>query len=250
MLLAIDVGNTHTVLRRLRRRRSSRVTGGWRPSAAGRSTSTASCCAMLFAGAAARASTGIAVSSVVPPMTQRHRRAVPDATSASTPLHRRPGVRTGMPILYDDPQQVGSDRIVNAVAAYRAHAATRRSWSTSARRRSSSTSPPQGEYAGGVIAPGLGIASDALFERAAQAVPRRAGEAAARRRPHHRARHPVGHRSTATSRWSTGWWRACRREHGVDRPRHRHRRLRAAARAGVGDHRGRSTSFSPSTDCA
>jgi len=84
-----------------------------------------------------------------------------------TPLVVGPGVRTGMPILYDKPQEVGADRIVNAIAAYER---TRRT--TIIVDFSTATTfdyvSEKGEYVGGVIAPGLGIASDALFERAAK----------------------------------------------------------------------------------
>ncbi|GIW44011.1 MAG: type III pantothenate kinase [Candidatus Binatia bacterium] len=83
------------------------------------------------------------------------------------PLVVGPGVRTGMPILYDKPQEVGADRIVNAVAAY---ARTHRT--TIVVDLSTATIfdfiSNRGEYVGGVIAPGLGIASDALFERTAR----------------------------------------------------------------------------------
>src|SRR5512135_1992335 len=72
-----------------------------------------------------------------------------------------------MPILYDDPQQVGSDRVANAVAAYeRTHDTTIVVDCGTATKLEYVTR--KGEYVGGVIAPGLGIASDALFERAAR----------------------------------------------------------------------------------
>lgn len=83
------------------------------------------------------------------------------------PIVVGPGVRTGMPILYDKPQEVGADRIVNAIGAYE-----RTGRATIVVDLSTATIldfiTARGEYAGGVIAPGLGIASDALFERAAR----------------------------------------------------------------------------------
>jgi len=109
---------------------------------------------------------GIAVSSSVPPMTH-----VIDELCRTyvgvTPLFVGPGVRTGMPILYDKPQEVSADRIVNAIAAYdRTHSATIVvDFSTATIFDYVSE---RGEYVGGVIAPGLGIASDALFDRAAK----------------------------------------------------------------------------------
>lgn len=78
-----------------------------------------------------------------------------------------PGIKTGMPILYDDPREVGADRIVNAVAAYERHrcclividfgTATTFDFITA-----------QGEYLGGAIAPGIGISAEALFEKASK----------------------------------------------------------------------------------
>ena len=106
------------------------------------------------------------------------------------PLVVGPGVRTGIPILYDKPQEVGADRIVNAIAAYeRTHNTTIVvDFSTATTFDYISA---KGEYVGGVIAPGLGIASDALFERDREALSRRVGEAEARRRTQHRACDPV-----------------------------------------------------------
>jgi type III pantothenate kinase len=78
-----------------------------------------------------------------------------------------PGIKTGMPILYENPREVGADRIVNAVAAYEKYhrsliivdfgTATTFDYLTG-----------RGEYQGGAIAPGLGISSEALFERASK----------------------------------------------------------------------------------
>jgi type III pantothenate kinase len=84
-----------------------------------------------------------------------------------SPLLVGPGVRTGMPILYDKPQEVGADRIANAIAAYeRTHDTTIIvDFGTATTFDYVSE---KGEYVGGVIAPGLGISSDALFERAAK----------------------------------------------------------------------------------
>jgi type III pantothenate kinase len=83
------------------------------------------------------------------------------------PIIVEPGIKTGMPILYDNPQEVGADRIVNAVAGYEKHkkaliivdfgTATTFDYVT-----------PKGEYAGGVIAPGIMISLEALFERASK----------------------------------------------------------------------------------
>ena len=83
------------------------------------------------------------------------------------PLVVEPGIKTGMPILYENPQEVGADRIVNAVAGYEKYkksliivdfgTATTFDYVTS-----------RGEYAGGAIAPGIMISLGALFERASK----------------------------------------------------------------------------------
>jgi type III pantothenate kinase len=110
--------------------------------------------------------TGIAVSSVVPPLNQ-----LLDAACRTylqvAPLFIGPGVATGMPVLYDNPHQLGSDRLANAVAAF---ARTRGAaivvdLGTATKFEYVSAA---GAYLGGAIAPGLGIAADALFERAAR----------------------------------------------------------------------------------
>jgi type III pantothenate kinase len=164
MLLAIDVGNTHTVFGLYE---ADRLCHHWRlQSDRGRTVDEYGVVLRnLFAGVGRPTVAGIAVSSVVPPMTQ-----VLSTWCRTylgmTPLIVGPGVRTGMPIL-SDPQQVGSDRVVNAVAAYeRTHDATIVVDCGTATKLEYVTRA--GEYVGGVIAPGLGIASDALFERAAR----------------------------------------------------------------------------------
>jgi type III pantothenate kinase len=165
MLLAIDVGNTHTVFGLYE---GAQLRHHWRlESDRGRTMDEYGVLLRnLFSGVGSPAIHDIAVSSVVPPTTQ-----VIDAWCRSylgvVPLVVAPGVRTGMPILYDDPQQVGSDRVANAVAAYeRTHDATIVVDCGTATKLEYITR--KGEYIGGIIAPGLGIASDALFERAAR----------------------------------------------------------------------------------
>jgi type III pantothenate kinase len=78
-----------------------------------------------------------------------------------------PGTRTGMPILYDNPREVGADRIINAVAAYERF----RSGCLVVDFGTATTFDvvtPKGEYLGGSIAPGIGISADALFHAAAK----------------------------------------------------------------------------------
>lgn len=120
----------------------------------------------LLAGAESRRIGGVAVASSVPAMLPIVETLCREVLQCE-PLVVGPGVRTGMPILYDKPQEVGADRIVNAIAAY-AHTRS----TTIVVDLSTATIfdfiSSRGEYVGGVIAPGLGIASDALFERTAR----------------------------------------------------------------------------------
>jgi type III pantothenate kinase len=78
-----------------------------------------------------------------------------------------PGTRTGIPVLYDDPREVGPDRIANAVAARERYGAPCIvvDFGTSTNFDAVSA---QGEYVGGVLAPGIEISMDALFARAAR----------------------------------------------------------------------------------
>ncbi len=110
--------------------------------------------------------TGIAISSVVPPMdsTLRH---VCELYFKVRPLFIEPGVRTGLPVLTDNPTEVGADRIVNCVAAY-----DRFKCAAIVVDMGTATTfdvvSAKGEFLGGAIAPGLGISADALFTRAAR----------------------------------------------------------------------------------
>src|SRR5207249_5147127 len=80
-----------------------------------------------------------------------------------------PGTRTGIRILYDDPREVGPDRIMNAVAAKERYGAPAIvvDFGTST---NFDVVSPAGEYVGGVLAPGIEVSMDALFERAARLV--------------------------------------------------------------------------------
>ena len=80
-----------------------------------------------------------------------------------------PGVKTGIPIRYDDPREVGPDRIVNSVAAKERYGAPVIvvDFGTST---NFDVVSPEGEYVGGVLAPGIEISMDALFARAARLV--------------------------------------------------------------------------------
>ena len=118
--------------------------------------------------------TGVVVSSVVPPIDSTLRRAL-ETYCRVKPLFVEPGVRTGVPILTDNPSEVGADRIVNCVAAHdlfkSMDAATQHPHIIVVDLGTATTFDvvsPKGEYLGGAIAPGLGISADALFTRAAR----------------------------------------------------------------------------------
>jgi type III pantothenate kinase len=84
-----------------------------------------------------------------------------------TPLVVDPGIKTGMPILYDNPREVGADRIVNAVAAYETYGGPAIVVDLGTATTFDAVSA-KGEYLGGVIAPGIGISAEVLHERAAK----------------------------------------------------------------------------------
>jgi len=168
-MLAIDIGNTNTVFGWYE---GAHLRHHWRVLT--QPARTADEYGLLLGnlladagiGAARGGAVSVAVSSVVPAMSPVIATACRDYLGA-TPLFVGPGVKTGMRILYDDPRQLGSDRIVNAVAAYeRTRAATIVVDLGTATKLEYVS--PAGAYVGGVIAPGVGISGDALFARAAR----------------------------------------------------------------------------------
>jgi type III pantothenate kinase len=167
MLLAIDVSNTHTKLGVYDR---ERLVQHWRVQTLAERTADEYAALVLglftAAGLAPNAITGTIVSSVVPPINQT----MEDLCKKffqHPPLWVGPGTKTGMPILYDNPREVGADRIVNAVAAYeRLHTAAIVIDFGTATTFDYVTA--KGEYAGGVIVPGIGISLQALGARTAK----------------------------------------------------------------------------------
>src|SRR5512132_230565 len=167
MLLTIDVGNTHIVLGAYR---GDRLERHWRLHT--EPERTADEYGVLFlglfetAGAGPPDITGIAVSSVVPPMNETIDEMCRKYFGHAA-LFVGPGVKTGMAILYENPREVGADRIVNAVAAFE--------WAKSGvivvdfgTATTFDCVTPKGEYLGGVITPGVQISAEALFSRAAR----------------------------------------------------------------------------------
>ncbi|MGF1469714.1 MAG: type III pantothenate kinase [Sandaracinaceae bacterium] len=167
MLLAVDVGNTHTVLGVYR---EDELVHQFRFASA-KDRTRDELHVMLrslldLADLDPSAITATILASVVPALTDTVETAV-ELCFGHRPLVVGPGVRTGMPILYENPREVGADRIVNAVAAFEAvrRAVVVVDFGTATTFDVVSS---QGEYLGGVIAPGIQISADALFARAAK----------------------------------------------------------------------------------
>ena len=164
MLLAVDVGNTQTALGLYD---GSDLTDNWRL-ATERSTTADELGVVLsglldFEGVA-----GICLASTVPVLVREWEELARKWAQAQL-LVVGPGVKTGIPIRYDDPREVGPDRIVNAVAAKERYGAPVIvvDFGTST---NFDVVSQEGEYVGGVLAPGIEISMDALFARAARLV--------------------------------------------------------------------------------
>ena len=177
MLLVLDVGNTNTVLGVFERPETSaeathyeRLVANWRVTTS--KTQTVDEYGVLFRNLFSMAHLevsevhGIVISSVVPPL-DTVLRAVCERYFSLKPLFIEPGVKTGMPILYDNPTEVGADRIVNSVAAVEKYGAPCIVVDFGTATTFDCVSP-KGQYMGGVICPGIGISADALFERTAR----------------------------------------------------------------------------------
>src|SRR3984885_9858903 len=176
MLLVIDVGNTNTVLgvyaggEQEQTSRYERLVANWRVATS--RTSTVDEYGVLFrnlfsmAGLESKGIHGIVISSVVPPLDPVLRQ-VCERYFNLLPLSIEPGVKTGMPVHYDNPAEVGADRIVNGVAAFAKYGGPCVIVDFGTATTFDCVSA-KGEYLGGVICPGIGISADALFERTAR----------------------------------------------------------------------------------
>lgn len=179
MLLVLDVGNTNTVLgvfdpqssdNSANNSHQNGLVANWRVATV--ATQTVDEYGVLFRNLFAmdhlevKNIRGIVISSVVPPLDSTLRQ-VCEKYFGVKPLFIEPGVKTGMPVHYDNPAEVGADRIVNSVAAFEKRGGpcivvdfgTATTFDCVSRK---------GEYLGGVISPGIGISADALFERTAR----------------------------------------------------------------------------------
>ncbi|HEY1659558.1 MAG TPA: type III pantothenate kinase [Candidatus Sulfotelmatobacter sp.] len=181
MLFVLDVGNTNTVLGVFARDESDtpernsaspydRLIAHWRVTT--RQSSTVDEYGVLFrnlfsmADLEASRIQGIVISSVVPPLDPVLRQ-VCERYFHSKPLFVEPGVKTGMPVQYDNPAEVGADRIVNGVAAFEKYGGPCVIVDFGTATTFDCVSA-KGEYLGGIICPGIGISADALFSRTAR----------------------------------------------------------------------------------
>ena len=164
MLLAIDVGNTNTVIGCFE---GEEMIDSWRIKTDTRATADE--IALLLRGLLADepSPAGIAASSTVPAV-QHELRGVFERYYSDIPtMIVEPGVRTGVPILTDNPREVGPDRIMNAAAAFHLYGgpAVVVDFGTSTNFDVISS---KGEFIGGALAPGIEISIDALASRAAR----------------------------------------------------------------------------------
>jgi type III pantothenate kinase len=184
MLLVLDVGNTNAVLGVFARvtkvgteeahaselGRYELLVANWR--VATDITQTVDEYAVLFRNLFAMANLdfagihGIIISSVVPPIDSTLRQVCERGFNLK-PLFVGPGIKTGMPVLYENPAEVGADRIVNSVAAFEKYGGPIISVDFGTATTFDCVTA-KGEYQGGVICPGIGISAEALFERTAR----------------------------------------------------------------------------------
>ena len=171
MLLAVDVGNTNTVLGLYRlAEEKPALAAHWRVTT--HRTQTADEYGVLFVnlfemnGLATKMVKHIIISSVVPPIDSTLRQVCENYFHIQ-PLFVEPGIKTGMPVLVDNPSELGADRLVNAIAAFERYGGPCVVVDFGTATTFDVVSA-KGEYIGGAIAPGLGISADALFSRAAR----------------------------------------------------------------------------------
>ncbi len=167
MLLAIDVGNTNTVLGVYE---GKKLLAHWRMETNARRTSDEYGILVRqlchHSGIDPDKVKALAVSSVVPPL-QFHLEKMSERYFKARPMFVGPGVKTGMPILYDNPKEVGADRIVNSVAGFEKYHGGLIVVDFGTATTFDAVSP-KGEYLGGAICPGINISMEALFQNASK----------------------------------------------------------------------------------
>lgn len=167
MLLAMDIGNTNTVLGLFQ---EEQLIQDWRIRTEVNATTDEYGILLRSLFAANDLSSDkvsdVIISCVVPPVLNAAEGFCRKYLHI-TPLIVGPGIKTGMPIFYDNPKEVGADRIVNAVAAYEAYKRA-----TIVVDFGTATTfdyvSERGEYMGGVISPGIMISCEALFQKASK----------------------------------------------------------------------------------
>ena len=163
MLLAIDIGNTNIVLGVFE---GEELVRSWRIKSDARNTADE--LALAFRGLLGDFKiTGISACSTVPAVLRELRVMLADYYADVPTLVVEPGVRTGVGLQYENPKEVGADRIVNTAAAYHLvhRAAIVVDFGTST---NFDVVSDRGEFLGGALAPGIEISLDALAARAAQ----------------------------------------------------------------------------------
>jgi type III pantothenate kinase len=163
MLLAIDIGNTNTVLGVFDGEKLDR---SWRIKTDSRSTADE--LALTYRGLLAdHPVDGIAACSTVPAAMRELRQMLADYYANLPTVLVEPGVRTGVSLQYENPKEVGADRIVNTLAAYHlVHGpAIVVDFGTTT---NFDVVNERGDFMGGALAPGIEVSLDALAERAAQ----------------------------------------------------------------------------------
>lgn len=167
MLLCADIGNSHTVLGLVD---NGRVVDHWRVATDERRTADEWAVVLrgLLANAASpRVPEGVSVCATVPSVLHEWRVMLSDYYGDLPHVIVEPGVKTGVPILMDNPREVGADRIVNALAASTLFAGPSIVVDFGTATTFDVVSP-RGEYLGGAIAPGIEISLEALGRRGAQ----------------------------------------------------------------------------------
>ena len=164
MLLAIDVGNTNTVLGLFD---DDHLTASWRIKTDGRTTADELILTYRGLLEGQGKVTGIALCSTVPAVLGEMRLMFDRYFDGIPTIIIEPGIKTGVPILTDNPKEVGADRIVNTLAAHHIFGGPCIvvDFGTSTNLDVVSA---KGEFLGGALAPGIEISLDALAERAAQ----------------------------------------------------------------------------------
>jgi type III pantothenate kinase len=165
-LLAADIGNSHTVLGLIH---EGQVSADWRVATVeGR---TADEWAVLIRGLLGDREAevdGIAVCATVPAVLHEWRAMLAHSFAGVPSVVVEPGVRTGVPILMDNPREVGSDRIVNALAAATRHGGPAIVVDFGGTATTFDVVNADGQYIGGAISPGIEISLSALERRGAQ----------------------------------------------------------------------------------